>query len=574
MECASHFACFKAYSSPHEAAPKVDTNVIEINLGCLKTSAALATGDPVFCQTCGCLLNSSSLLIRSDSTFLWTCEFCGHPNTLSVDEEELPKHLELTYLLEGAVASTTEEPGLPENLGDMTAVVFCIDFSGSMGMTKQIPGRLQLRTNKHSGNNADFTTVSRLECMQAAVESQIQSFLATSPNKKVGIIGFESQVVIYGDGTSQENIPREVMGDFGRIMEYAQSKRGVFLNQPVSVSADRLSEKLMNLRPSGGTALGPALLAGILIAADGGRGSRVVICTDGLANEGVGSLSGNADQDGFYKEVSSIAKELGISVSVISIEGQECKLESLAIVTEETGGTIVKVAPESLTTEFASIMSDDVIATQVSVQVSVHKTVVFRNEPIESLSISGSRMDKIIGNATPSSSFSFHYALKSDEEIAALGINKLEITSIPFQALFRYTTLDGRKCMRAITKIQPVTFNREEVQQEVNIDILARAGRRRAVQLAEEGKLEEAKEDAGMWQNLLKEEAKDEEKLALVQEFDEDCVAMAANIDSQIMKEEKQGIRMEDMDEEEKIKRRKNYGDQFIVDMSKMKRKK
>lgn len=571
MECATNFACFGS-SNPIHQARKVDTNVIEINLGCLKTTTALATGDPYFCKKCGSLFNSSSVLIRSDNFSIWTCEFCSVENSLSIEEEERPKHLELTYLLEGPQAKA-EEPRPEENLGDTTSIIFCIDYSGSMGMTKQIPGRLQLRTNK-STNNADFTIVSRLECMQAAVESQIQSFLATSPNKKVGIVAFESSVKIIGDGAVEEIIPREVLGHFDRIMEYYGQKRGVFLNNPITATADRLSEKLMNLRPSGGTALGPALLSSILIAAEGGRGSKVVICTDGLANEGVGSLSGQADQDSFYKEVASISKELGVSVSVISIEGQECKLESLAIVTEETGGSIVKVAPESLTTEFASIMSDDVIATQVSVQVTLHKTVLFKNEPVQVLSLSGSRMDKDIGNATPSSSFSFHYAIKSDEELLDLGIDKHTITSIPFQTLFRYSTLDGRKCMRAITKIQKVTFNREEVEQEVDIDILARAGRRRAVKLAEEGKLEEAKQDSDMWKVMLKEEAKDEKTMAKAQEFDDDCVELAANIDSQLEKEEKQGIRGEEMDEQEKVRRRKNYGDNFIVGMSKMKKKK
>ena len=62
--------------------------------------------------------------------------------------------------------------------------------------------------------------------------------------------------------------------------------------------------------------------------------------------------------------------------------------------------------------------------------------------------------------------------------------------------------------MRAITKVQPVTFSRENIEENVDIDILARCGRRRAVQLAEEGKLEEAKNDAIEWNKLMKTEIK------------------------------------------------------------------
>jgi hypothetical protein len=39
------------------------------------------------------------------------------------------------------------------------------------------------------------------------------------------------------------------------------------------------------------TALGPAVLTSVAIAGQGLPGSIVVLCTDGLANEGLGDLS-------------------------------------------------------------------------------------------------------------------------------------------------------------------------------------------------------------------------------------------------------------------------------------------
>jgi hypothetical protein len=44
------------------------------------------------------------------------------------------------------------------------------------------------------------------------------------------------------------------------------------------------------LEETGPTALGPGLLSAIAMAAEGGQGSQVVLCTDGLANIGIGSL--------------------------------------------------------------------------------------------------------------------------------------------------------------------------------------------------------------------------------------------------------------------------------------------
>ena len=57
-------------------------------------------------------------------------------------------------------------------------------------------------------------------------------------------------------------------------------------------------------------------------------------------------------------------------------------------------------------------------------------------------------------------------------------------------------------------------------------------------------------------------------------EFENDVNELAKNIDLQIEKEEALGIDIESMTEHEKLKRRKNYADEFIVGMSKFEKKK
>jgi hypothetical protein len=85
-------------------------------------------------------------------------------------------------------------------------------------------------------------------------------------------------------------------------------------------------------------------------------GSSVIICTDGLANVGVGKLDGNgllfsdcvfivshsihqvfgcfADDNqlvaaNWYGAVGADARDAGVTVSVISLRGDECRLEHL-----------------------------------------------------------------------------------------------------------------------------------------------------------------------------------------------------------------------------------------------------
>jgi hypothetical protein len=52
----------------------------------------------------------------------------------------------------------------------------------------------------------------------------------------------------------------------------------------------------------GSTALGPALLLSVAMAARGKPGSKVILYTDGMANIGLGAFSSSGvDRTGFYK---------------------------------------------------------------------------------------------------------------------------------------------------------------------------------------------------------------------------------------------------------------------------------
>jgi hypothetical protein len=46
----------------------------------------------------------------------------------------------------------------------------------------------------------------------------------------------------------------------------------------------------MSLEETGPTALGPGVLTAIALAGEGAPGSTVIVCTDGLANVGLGSF--------------------------------------------------------------------------------------------------------------------------------------------------------------------------------------------------------------------------------------------------------------------------------------------
>jgi hypothetical protein len=69
-----------------------------------------------------------------------------------------------------------------------------------------------------------------------------------------------------------------------------------------------------------------------------------------------------------------------VTVNLVSIKGDECNIDGLSAPCELTGGSVERVSPETLTNNFANILSKPVIATNVVVKVKLHKGLTFRNE--------------------------------------------------------------------------------------------------------------------------------------------------------------------------------------------------
>ena len=129
----------------NEYRQEVDTNVVAINFKVLKEQGELATGDPIFCSSCQALFNKYSLAKGDEEVKheelkeheqLWVCEFCNNKNVIQVDEEEIPKTNAVNYILEAV------EKGAGKQVGEEDfSVVFCVDVSGSMCVSKAIKGK-------------------------------------------------------------------------------------------------------------------------------------------------------------------------------------------------------------------------------------------------------------------------------------------------------------------------------------------------------------------------------------------------------------------------------------------------
>jgi len=173
---------------------------------------------------------------------------------------------------------------------------------------------------------------------------------------------------------------------------------------------------------------------------------------------------------------------------------------------------VTKVDPERIHEDFANILSEELIATESKVTVSLHKSLAFRNEEAEELSMNESRLTRNLGNITSERAFTFEYQLKPKETLAREGIDLSNLTSIPFQVQIEYKSLTGMRCTRVISKIQQKTANKSQAQEEAKFDVLQKNVKIKTAKLADQGNYEAAQISSVAWRNNMARNVQSEEQ--------------------------------------------------------------
>eukprot|EP01102_Stenamoeba_stenopodia_P018668 TRINITY_DN6891_c0_g1_i2.p1 TRINITY_DN6891_c0_g1~~TRINITY_DN6891_c0_g1_i2.p1 ORF type:complete len:715 (+),score=225.83 TRINITY_DN6891_c0_g1_i2:79-2223(+) len=487
---------------------KAKTNVVSVVLGTLASDATqISTGDPLFCRNCNAGFNIHSKLTEGENhddtepSKVWKCEFCDEINKdINLAPEEMPSAESMDYLIEPAPETA--------NSVDESAVIFCLDISGSMCVTTEVEGKLTLKGDhtKHLASlnterasqrlpneRRNVTYVSRLQSVQAAVDAAMNKLMADSPKKKVGLVTFNNEVNLIGDGSSME--PKIITGDkLSNYEELLAAGDANAIAKPIKDSRDKLHNKLYSLEEHGATALGPAILVSVSLATLK-PGSQVIVCTDGKANVGLGALDQVVSDDdvttvdGWYSQVGHYAASKGVCISVISIKGDDCRLEYLGKLAELTGGNVEIVNPLEITSQFSNILSKPIVATNTRCTVRLHKGLRIANSNESEREKSSSNNDNVlvrdIGNIVSDTEFTFEYSVNKSE---ASGI-----TALPFQVQIEYQRPNGAKLMRLITQVQQTTSIRTQAEEEANVAVLATHVAQKSAQLAQEGEYGEAR---------------------------------------------------------------------------------
>jgi hypothetical protein len=471
---------------------KTDSNIIAVKFDELTISNETFAGETKHCSQCSAILSMHSLSnITTESVtniLIWKCEFCDHINKLeSTNINEIPKQEDVTYLIEPAPpvpTTTTNEPTLVNTKDikstDDNFLTYCIDISGSMDT--QIPS-----------NNEQYMT--RLNGVKIACLENLNILKDSEPNKKCSLVTFSDSIKYYGDGSKSNNEEPLINTSLNQqegddLLTNKEKMLALGTNQPndlngISKSFDKLKSIIEHLTTEGYTALGPGLVFSIGHSSKK-EGSQIILCTDGAANVGMGSIeydynsNNQNDSEKFYDDLADYAKSKSIQINIVTMQGTDCKLAFLGRLADKTNGTMNIVNPANLSDQFKSILENRIVATNVKATLILNQKYLYiRDKELEIEEgkliqefgtrqagldriekLKKSKITKDIGNATMDTDITFEYGIRRQDANDAKE-KTVHLSELPFQLQIEYT-FNGAKFIRVYTKKQAFTKDKEE----------------------------------------------------------------------------------------------------------------
>ncbi|MEQ2288362.1 hypothetical protein AMECASPLE_021893, partial [Ameca splendens] len=448
-------------------------NVVLINLGKLLSEEREwpTHGEPKLCSQCGSVLDSRQ---KDEVKACYFCKFGDLTRPPSLSKCPLNGQKDELFLL-----TPHEHPLSASN----SLLLFCIDSSGSMSIT-----------SKEAGQNSHR---SRLQFVQEAVLQCVQKLSDQQPEVRVGLITFNYQVTMHGCNHFQSQLlSGSELNDSSFLMEAAA---GFPIPPPLSQTKDCLQRQILGLSANGETALGPAALLAIAMASRL-PGSKVIICTDGKANAKLGNLE-EEDNDArallsstiFYQDLGESAANQGVTVSVLSIKGTECRLDELGRLADRTGGKVVIASPNQLHSEFEEIIQDRTIATHCAITLLLPKSLRMKGERE-----AGHKGTREVGNVNNDTEVTIQFVANEDIEVVAPASG----SRVFIQLQIRYKK-NGQALLRVITAEREVTDDSLAALSSLSLAIVQLNLLQTTAALAVRGRFLDARKEGALQQKLI-----------------------------------------------------------------------
>jgi hypothetical protein len=408
--------------------------VMRVEFRDLARDVTKIVGKPIACHKCnGFLLNADQVVEDDKIGKHFVCPFCG---TLNVIEGEIIFAGDDTDFVVTSAPEVSEATTEAPAMGGKSFLAL-IDVSGSM-----------------AGAN--------LAAVKRSLTTSIDSLAANTPDTMFGLIEFESSVLYRNLDTGEPiGLPHDAFPSLDKIMDATKRLLDKIKLVHVGDNASKLKKHVGNLRDQGGTALGPAVAMAFMIAKHRNVG-RIVLLTDGLANEGIGALEGYqvTPANDYYETLGNMYRELGVSFDVVGIaSGAGMELKTLGLMPEATGGQMYFVKPNELDRSMAELAGASLLGRDVEVRLVAPPGVKVRDASGVSRAVVKeltAKHESKIGAVGEDHELYFEVAPESE----------LEVEEVPVQIQVSYTDEEGARRVRAVTKKLKVAKKEDEIMED------------------------------------------------------------------------------------------------------------
>lgn len=490
-----------------------DTNILFFPISSLLTKTDKIEKE-IKCKKCNFYFNKYSKTYSENTDnkdlLTWNCESCNEKNLITMNDSitnffnKLDKN-DYEIVKEKSYIETPKDNNNNNNttpndnlkIDNNTTILYCFDISGSMSSMYMVDRQTYLKIKNVPDiidKNKKYFRVNRLDCIKSAIYEGVNIIKEKNPNTKVGLISFNSEINIYGDTINQPlTISKpEILDNYDLLSEIGQ-KNSDKINCSINESYDSLMKQLNKIEANDCTAIGPSILIAINMLRNK-KGSTIFLCTDGLANKGIGGLEFNNQKEEskkFYKKIGQLANELGIVINLITFKDEESEINILLEMIKESGGDISRVNPEKIIDDFNNILTNKIIGTNTKLTINLNKMLTFKNID-EDLENDGSTYIKNIGNSKENDEYYFEYKFKSSKKIASFNDIDIEkINEIYFQICIEYTNEFNEKIIRIITDKTKISTKKEEIEKNANFDVVMNGIIQKQANLSMQNKINE-----------------------------------------------------------------------------------
>lgn len=399
--------------------------------------------EPIRCKNCGAIFIDADL-IQDDPQkgSFYVCEFCGTINIIEKEKikEKLPNDIDFILIEALKKGSKKEDKITKVDVIEGDLYISVIDISGSMKGVK-------------------------IEAVKKSLIQTLIDFKINSPTTKYILIAFESSIYYY---LTHDKNPLNFSGDILFSLEGMKDQLNKSINKEkflgsIGEFADGWIGKVKNLRSRDMTALGPALYFAIESFNLFKHSGRITLLTDGLANQGIGNLSGTSSgAEKFYENIAELCNKNKIIVDVVGVstsgDKNEMGLQTLGKITDKTGGTLYLISSEEMEDIFSELRQIRYIGKDVKVKIIVPPSIMIKN-------ITGAYSSK---SAIEACEINLG-AITEERELFLELVSAKELKEqedIPVQLQVEYIDNKGNKRMRVINDRVKVTLDENEFKSQ------------------------------------------------------------------------------------------------------------